>query len=275
MLGTKGHFRVSEPQACPYGRIILADESGPANFSFQKAKGKLGSVQEAIRDSAELGLSGAGAGVVVSGCVFSDIASAPTGTDPLGQAVLAAAVAGTVGSVTAVGAALAGPVVGAKGLILSLKTVTPAELQQREEALNRASQQVVAQQSFHDALLEVAREKVLGGFVSNENWNSPEEPNRRGGDAILDARVEDLRLERAGSGEGSYVLRIRTRARLLRASDHAVLLEQQAEYRSGKALFLDWTLEGALEGVARTGYVELARYYVDQLFHVPTVTAAR
>jgi hypothetical protein len=100
----------------------------PASFSFQKAKGKRGSAKEAILDSAELGLSGPGAGVIASGAVLSEMVCEQTQADPY----FAAAVVGVVGGVTAVGAALAGPVVGAEGLIRSLKSVSAAELADRE-----------------------------------------------------------------------------------------------------------------------------------------------
>src|SRR5260370_231252 len=61
----------TEPQACRFGTVAIAEGLGPATFSFQKAKGRLGSAKQAILDSAELGLSGPGAGVIAAGCVLS------------------------------------------------------------------------------------------------------------------------------------------------------------------------------------------------------------
>jgi hypothetical protein len=237
-----------------FGRIALLEESGPATFSFQTGKGKLGSAKEAIVDSAELGLSGPGAGVVVAGSMLS----APMGGD---SAIEYAALAAAAGGVTAIGAALVGPAVGAEGLIRSLKTVTPAELQERETALKEAMSQMAAQQAFRAALLQAGAERMPGGFLSSEPGTAaPPEA-----DSVLEARVDELRLERAGSSEGSFFLLIKTHVRLVRKATGAVCFQRDAEYRSGMDLFLNWTLEGAIQSVAQTGYEALAQYYVEQL----------
>jgi hypothetical protein len=104
----------NEPQVSPFGTVEIADDSSPASFSFQKAKGKLGSAKDAIKDSAELGLSGPGAGLIVSGEVLSWFGQSDLqGLGNAGPASLyiAGAVVGVAGGATAVGAALAGPVV--------------------------------------------------------------------------------------------------------------------------------------------------------------------
>ena len=80
--------------------------------------------------------------------------------------------------------------------------------------------------------------------------NPSEKRATEAADVTLETHVDDLRLERAGSSEGSYFLRIKTHARLVRVADGAICFEQSAEYRSGTALFLDWTLQGAIQGVA-------------------------
>jgi len=251
----------SEPQVSRFGTVALAEEAAPASFSFQKAKGKLGSVREAILDSAELGLSGPGAGVIATGCVLSEMGRA----DSECAVVIYAAAAGVVGGVTAIGAALVGPVVGAEGLIRSLKTVSPAELAEREAALTNAMSEMATQQPFRAAVLKTGVERIRGGFLSPVS----EKHATAAGDVTLETRVDDLRLERAGSSEGSYFLRIKTHARLVRVADGAICFEQSAEYRSGTALFLDWTLQGAIQGVAETGYRALARYYINQLLINP------
>ena len=87
----------------------------------------------------------------------------------------------------------------------------------------------------------------------------------RDADSILHARVEELHLDRTGSGDASYALHIKVRVRLVRARDDAVLYDQSAEFRSGTCLFLDWTLPGAFQGVAETGYRQLADRIVDRL----------
>ena len=262
-LKMPGGSEFGEAQACRFGRIALGQPSTPASFSFQPAKGKLGSVKEALVDSAELGLSAPGAGIIASEMVITSggWCDQPGGADPY----FYAAVAGAVTGVTAIGAALAGPVVGAKGLIRSMQSVTPAELAEREAALATSLEQMAAQQPFHDALIRAGAERIRDGFISADPENRWEENAAGAADAVLEAQVDELRLERAGSTEGSYFLRIKTHARLLRAKDGVVCFAAQAEYRSGTALFLDWTLRGGVEGVAETGYRALARYYVETL----------
>jgi hypothetical protein len=200
--------------------------------------------------------------MIATGCVLSERMGR---ADTECAVVFYAAAAGVAGGATAVGAALVGPVVGAEGLIRSLKKVSPAELAERETALTDTLNQMAAQQPFHGALLQTGALRIRGGFVSSEPKNPSENASTVPPDAILEARVDDLRLERAGSGEGSYFLRMKTHARLVRVADGGICFERHAEYRSGTALFLDWTLQGALQGVAETGYQALARYYIDQL----------
>jgi hypothetical protein len=245
----------ADPRASRFGSVALADESCPASFSFQKAKGKLGSAREAIFDSAQAGLSAPGAGVITTTTLLSEI-----GCQNEGDPRFYVALAGALGGLTTVCAALAGPVVGAEGLIRSLRSVSPAELAEREIVLTKALSQMAAQQTFRVALIRSGAEKIRGGFLLPEPRNLSQTP-----EAILEIRVDDLRLERAGSSEGSYFLRIKTCARVLRAADGAVCFEENAEYRSGRALFLEWTLQGAVQSVAETGYQELAQHYVAQL----------
>ncbi|MGH7968847.1 MAG: hypothetical protein ACREIC_08995, partial [Limisphaerales bacterium] len=244
------------------GTISLADDYRSATFSLQKAKGKLSSARQAIADSAELGLSGPGAGVLVAGALTGALSSDWSPGEAQGDPVFYAAFAGAAGGVAAVGAMLVGPAVGAEGLIRSLRSVSPAELAQREAALTNALSQIARQQAFRGALLETGAERIPGRLTSFDRKKGSQRSNA---DVILEARVDDLRLERAGLGEGSYRQRIRTHARVLRATDGEICFERSAEYRSDTALFLDWTLEGAVEAVAETGYRALARYYVGLL----------
>jgi hypothetical protein len=260
-----------ESPVSPFGSIAFAQESSPASFSYQKAKGKLGTATGAIVDSATVGLSAPGAGVMAAGVVLSEAGCSCS--DGRGDPRFYAAVAGVAGGVTLVGVALAGPVVGAEGLVRSLKKVSPRELAEREAALTNALCQMAAQQPFRDALMQTWAEKIPGALLLPESKNSLES-TVTSAEAMLEASVDELHLERAGSSEGSYFLHIKTHARLVRVSDGAVCFEQNAQYRSGKALFLDWTMEGAIQGVAETGYQELARYYVSRLLGVkPNVSS--
>jgi hypothetical protein len=255
-----GRADSTEAQACRFGTVALAEEFTPATFSYQKAKGKRGTVKQAFVDSAELGLSGPVAGVIVTGEALSALGSAE-GWDPR----VAVALSGAAGGVAAVGAALVGPAVGAQELYLSLKKVSREELAERETVLTNALCHMAEQRAFHDALVEIGTGRIRGGLLSTEPSSGSQASGAAGADAMLEARVDNLRLERAGSSEATYFLRIKTHARLVRVADGAICFEKSAEYRSGKALFLDWTQQGGVESVAETGYRALARYYVGQL----------
>src|SRR5258708_969014 len=80
-----GRTALHDPRDTKFGTIALGhlDPSRPASIGFQKAKGRKGTVKEAIWDSAELGLSGPGAGIIVAGEMVS---AGPYGGDPLGEA---------------------------------------------------------------------------------------------------------------------------------------------------------------------------------------------
>lgn len=254
----------TEAQVCQFGTVALAEEFTPATFSFQRAKGKRGTVKQAFIDSAELGLSGPGAGVIVTGEALEALGSVHS-VHSEGAAYILVAAAGAAGGVTAVGAALVGPVVGAEELYLSMKKVSREELAQREIALTNALYQMADQRAFQDALVEIGVERIRGGLHATERHTGSLTNIAAGADAVLVAHVDELRLERAGSSEATYFLRIKTHARLVRVADGAICFEKSAEYRSGKALFLDWTQQGGVESVAETGYHALARYYVEQL----------
>jgi len=123
---------------------------------------------------------------------------------------------------------------------------------------------MAVQERFHEWLLQAANEQCRGRLAvwdqfqdTGSGWVAPE--------SVLEARVEELRLERTGSGDTSYRLRIKTRTRLVRTADGAVLYNKPEEYRSGTCLFADWTLPNAFQSVAETGYRLLAEQCVSRL----------
>lgn len=244
-------------QSSSFETVGLLEENVPANFSFQTGKGKLGSVKDAIRDSAEMGLSAPGVGIWIGGEVL--LHEPYVANDPRVPLVIA----GAAGGVTAVGAALIGPVVGAKGLIQAMRSVSPEELSQRQEVLAGELRAMSEQLPFREALTQAGLEAFPRGFSTLQSSDNPVE-TKPSPAAILEARVDSVQLEKAGSSEGSFILHIKTHARLVRVSDGFVCFEKQAEYRSGKDLFLDWTYHGAIQAVAETGYKSLATYYINQ-----------
>jgi len=244
----------------PFRTAVIARDSTPATYSFQKARGKLGSAKEGLTDAAEIAVTGPALGIIVPGVIIGEtIRSAPDE----GAVLFGAALAGAAGGVAVAGAAVVIPAVAAKGVIRSWKTVSPQELAEREADLQIALKEVAAQERFQQFLLATADKVSPGRLVAMELKGQPEPASTA--DAMYEARIEELRLERAGSDEGSYFLRIKARARLLRRAGGGLLYEQSVEYRSGHALFLDWTPHGALQGVAETGYRALAEYLVGRI----------
>jgi len=239
----------------------LAGDATPATYSFQQAKGRLGSAREGFSDAAEIAVTGPALCVIVPGEILGEvIRSAPDEC----TLVFGTAFAGAAGAVAVAGVAVAVPAVAADGLIRSWKRVSPQELAEREAVLQKALKAMAAQDRFQHFLLANAEEKCPGRLVAMD-LRGKAEPAPATMDAVFEARIEELLLERVGSDEGSYFLRIKARARLVRRDGGGLLYEQLVEYRSGRALFLDWTYPGGVQGVAETGYRALAEYYVSQI----------
>src|SRR5436309_15948753 len=56
----------------PFRTAILARDSTPATYSFQKAKGKLGSAREGLSDAAEIAVTGPALGIIVPGVIIGE-----------------------------------------------------------------------------------------------------------------------------------------------------------------------------------------------------------
>lgn len=165
----------------------LVSNSCPATFSFQKARGKLGSAKAELNEAAGLGLGAPVAGVATTGTLLQAGAAADS-TDDM---VVAGILAGTLGPAVTVGAALAAPVVATKGLIRSWKKLSPAELAEREAALAKAMSEMAQQDCFRTILLKAAAEAAPDRLLL---WDT-NAPAPSTVDMMLDVRVEDLRLE--------------------------------------------------------------------------------
>ena len=139
--------------------VALIKENLPASFSFHTGKGKLGSIKDAIRDSAEIGLSAPGVGIWIGGEVLSLESSDCGANDPR----LPLVIAGAAGGATALGAALIGPAVGAKGLIQAMRRVSPEELALRQEVLAGELSAMAEQLPFREALCKPARKLSPAG----------------------------------------------------------------------------------------------------------------
>jgi len=214
------------------GTVALVPDPRPAIVSFDKAKGQIGYAGE---------WAGTAAGNMLATSTSEPILDLPLG----------------------VGTLIAAPVFAVKGAIDAKKHLTPEKLTRCETNLLTAMSKMAVQQRFHDCLMSAASEQCKGRLVPLEE---PRDTVASGAapETVLEARVEELRLERLGSSDTSYRLRIKVRTRLVRTADGAVLYDQPAEYCSGTCLFSDWTLRDAFQNVAETGYRQLAEQCVSR-----------
>jgi len=222
------HHNVSAPMRPP-GPITVACQEAPATVAFDKAAGQVET-------------AGHRAGNAARNLLMCEVYEPHLVYVEAALRMVAAPISASVGAMSGKHNELSGD-----------------RLAQAEAQLRTAMEDAARQKHFRDVVLKVASEKTRRQFVSAESSSEPV-------GAILETRIEGLRLEKTGSSDSSFALHIQTRARLLRASDHAVLFDQPFEYRSEKALFLDWTLHDGFASVANTGYHELAERMVDRMF---------
>ncbi len=225
------------------GTVALAPDPRPARFSFDKADGQIGYAAE---------WAGAAVGDLLHTSAPERLPDALVG---VGNLVLAPA---------EVGAFLLAPAAAVNGAVGARKHMAPDQLSECERNLVGAMGEMAVQRRFHESLLKAASEKCPGRLVALEQLRAADS-EAAPPDSVLEARVEELRLERTGSGDTSFQLRIKTRMRLLRTADGAVLYDRPAEYRSGTCLFSDWTLPNSFQRVADTGYCLLAEQCVSRL----------
>jgi hypothetical protein len=142
--------------------------------------------------------------------------------------------------------------------------LSPIQLAECESDLARTMAVMADQKQLRDQLLQIAGEITRRRLVPVD-FTDRSPPDRGPVSAVLETKVEELRLERSGSKDTSFTLRIKTRVRLHRASDGKVLCDLPFEYRSESALFLDWACPKAFQGAAETGYRELAKRIAGRL----------
>jgi hypothetical protein len=213
------------------GTVALAPSSSAARFSFDKGEGKIWYASER---------AGHAAGSLLGTSV----------SDPLADAVIG------------VGTFVLAPVAAADAALSARKRLSPEKLSEREAELVKEMQETAAPEKFQEFLLTAASSICPHRLVLLEPGQS-RRIEGSGTGFVMQSRVEELRLEKCGSGDACR-LRITTRTRMVRTSDGAVLYDQPAAYQSGSALFLDWTLRDGFQSVAETGFRELAEHIVGQ-----------
>jgi hypothetical protein len=147
----------------------------------------------------------------------------------------------------------------------SLQRVPPDKLSQAELDLREAMRASAGSAALREKVTDAARQRTSRQLVSAASVSAA--PASQGPvSAVLELAVEQLRLEVVKVGKSEYTLRIEARARLLRRSDGAVLLDKPYQYKSGPALFIDWARHGGVDGVAQTAYQALAERIAEDIF---------
>ncbi len=227
------------------GAIGVTTSSQPAVWSFDQPKGQIHRAWDRAGDAARTVL---GVGVP---------------QDPYAHIGVSA-----LGFVLAPVAAVVGGVSGSQGRLPQNK------LAECEAGLAAAMAVMAQPQHLRDQILAAAKASSRRQFVALDPPPDSKLPSGIGELAtnplvgtILEAEVEELRLERKGSGDSSFALRIKARMRMLRSGNGDVISEEAFEYQSGQALFLDWAMnEGEpFQRCADTGYRRLANQIVERL----------
>ena len=218
------------------GTIGVTCASEPAATGYDEPEGRTG-------------YAGDGAGYAARACLTPPFPSEP-GLD---------AVYSPVGLVLAPFGAAYGAVA------TSRQKLSPDRVSESKSDLAGIMSDMADQTCLRDRVLEVGGELTRHRLVLLDA-NESSAAQRDKVNSVLETRVEQLRLERKGSKDTSFVLHIKARARLVRMPDRKVLFEQPFEYQSEKALFLDWTYPSAFRGVAETAYRELAAQIAERVF---------
>jgi hypothetical protein len=147
----------------------------------------------------------------------------------------------------------------------SRQRLSPDQLSQAELDLREAMQSNAGSTALREKVADAARQKTCRLLVCAASV--PAAPaGQVPVSAVLELAVEQFRLEVVKPGRSEYALHIQARARLLRRSDGAVLLDRPYQYTSGPALFIDWARYDGLEGVAQTAYQSLAERIAEDIF---------
>jgi len=157
---------------------------------------------------------------------------------------------------------VAAPFAAAYGAVsASRERLSAGQMAAAEQDLAQAMRTNADSAILREKVAELARQKTHRLLVSAASASVLAQ--NRQVSAVLEVAVERLRLKADGN---QYTLSIAARARLVRSSDAAVLLDRPYEYQSGSDMFIDWARPGGLEGVARTGYRAIAEQIAADVF---------
>lgn len=235
------------------GRVVVIASPNPARFSYQPGAGRAryaaDGAEEAARTMLDFGV---------------DDASIP---DPL---------------LSIVPTVLAPFTAAAGALVAREYTLSEGQLREAETDLKVAAEPLCVQEGWPDLLVQAAREQLLQWWTSASLQGplSPGSPEFRrlsgsGFKTAVQLELTELRLEQTGRSDTSYALLMGGRLKLFRTRDGAVLYSEPVTYRSGKGLFVDWTLNGAqsLTEVVERGRRRIVDQVMQNVF-LPSETVA-
>jgi hypothetical protein len=232
---THGGAPTTELTLLEPGPVTVKCAPAPARFSFDKSSGRTRYVGDGAAEAARKALDKRNLG------------------DP-----------GIDVGAGAVGFALA-PFAAAIGAVTAGQSkATPEALTACESNLREAMTAMAAQAVLRDSLLKAASLKTQRRFIPVESPGDSRSEDTAAS-ARLETTVEELRLQKTTRRDDSFALLIKTRLRLVRAADGAVLYNEPFEFRSGPALFIDWSSGDAFQRVAQTGYRQIAEQMAEQL----------
>jgi hypothetical protein len=206
------------------GTIAISEDNQPAAYGFQTGAGVVETAGER---------SGRYAGATINKA---------TGT-PEGDLMLS--------PVTFI----ATPFAALVGAVSPDRKMETAKMTSAQLDLTAALERACRQEAFRAEVIRAAKE--TGGRELVGMGQARGDPGRI--DTVFHTRIDQVSLERLGKSEKSFALKIKTRNRLVRASDGKVIYERPIEYCSGADLFVEWTRSAAIESVMKTGMRKIAR----------------
>ncbi len=227
---------LTDAARCQLGTVGVVAPATPASFGFDKSDGRINYADDR------------------AGLVAHNILSFEPIPHPW-LAVIPSALETIVAPVAAGGAALEA----------EKRKLPPAKFEACEERVSQALTEAAGQSRLKVRILQVAAEKGRRQLVPFDR-NRTAQPHV---DTILEPQIEELRLERIGRSDASFVLRVRARVSLIDSANANILYDEPFEYVSGTALFLDWSMDQSLAAVADTACDELADQIVGRLFSEP------
>ena len=145
------------------------------------------------------------------------------------------------------------PFAGAYGAISAARErLSPDQLTEAEHNLVEAMRANAGSEVLREEVAGVVRTKTHRRLICAPSLAAAPVTQAPVG-AVLEVAVEQLRLAVAKPGKSEYMLCFEARARLIRGSDGAVLLDRSYHYESGPALYIDWTRLRGLAGVRSDG----------------------